>query len=115
VPLHGRLTELVLGGRHLGQLRPGALQRAVDRRGRGAEQVGDSSRPTRQHVPQDQDRALPRRQVLQRGHQRQPDAAPRRHDRGRITRIPHYYYRSSDGEESSAAHSFLRHMATRGW
>jgi hypothetical protein len=79
-----RLDDLVLSGRHLAELRAGALQDAVDRGGGGVEQLGDLGRPPLQDVPQDQDGALPGRQVLQGGDQRQPDALPPGDDRGGI-------------------------------
>ena len=73
-----RLAELVFGRREPGQLGTRPLERAVDRRGRGVEQVGDLGRRPGQHLPQDQYGALPRRQVLQRGDHRQPQALPSR-------------------------------------
>ena len=59
------------------QRRPGPLQRAVDRRHRGVEQLGDLGRLPAQHLAQDQHGALARRQVLQRGDERQPDRLAR--------------------------------------
>ena len=55
------------------QRRPGPLQGAVDRGDRGVEQLGDLGRLPAQHLAQDQHRPLPRRQVLQRGDEREPD------------------------------------------
>ena len=53
--------------------RPGALQRAVDRGDRRAEQLGDLVGLPVQDLAQDEHRPLPRRQVLERGDERQPD------------------------------------------
>ena len=51
---------------------------------RGVEQLGDLVGLPAQHVAQDQDGALPRRQVLQRGDERQPDRLPRHRPLGRV-------------------------------
>ena len=51
-----------------------ALERAVDRGGRRVERVGDLGAREAEDVAQDQHRALPRRQVLQRGDERELDA-----------------------------------------
>src|ERR1700683_2168072 len=50
----------------------GALQRALDRGGGGAEHGGDLGGREGQHVPQDEDRPLRARQVLQAGDEREP-------------------------------------------
>ena len=77
-------TASVAPGRWLGQRGPGPLERAVDRGDRGVEQLGDLVRLPAQHLAQDQHRALPRRQVLQRGDERQPDRLPGDRDLGRV-------------------------------
>ena len=56
--------------------RPGALERAVDRGDARLEQLGDLG-AFHQHLTQDQHRALPRRQVLQRRDEGQPDRLAR--------------------------------------
>ena len=48
-----------------------ALERAVDGLGRRLERVGDLGAGEAEHVAQDQHRALTRRQVLERRHERQ--------------------------------------------
>ena len=53
--------------------RPGPLERAVDRRDRRVEQLGDLARLPPQHLAQDEHRALAGRQVLEGGDERQPD------------------------------------------
>jgi len=63
---------------------PGTQQRAVDRAGGRAQQVRDLSSWPGQHITQDQNRALARGQVLQRGNEGQPDALPGNHRLGRI-------------------------------
>ena len=80
----GGLVNLVLVGGRLLEPRPGALQHAVHRGGRGAEQLSDLRGPPAQHVAQDQHGALPGGQVLQGGDQGQPHALPRRDDLGWI-------------------------------
>jgi hypothetical protein len=80
----GGLVNLVLVGGGLPQPGPGALQQAVHRDRRRAEQIGDLRGPPVQHVAQDQHGALPGGQVLQRGDQGQPHALPRRDDLGWI-------------------------------
>ena len=57
----------------LGELGVGALQRGVDRGDGGLERLGDLRGRPAQHVAQDQHRALPGRQVLQRGDEGEPD------------------------------------------
>ena len=51
--------------------RAGALQRAVDRRHAGVEQLGGLTGLPAKHLAQDQGGPLARRQVLERGHERQ--------------------------------------------
>ena len=63
----------VLGEAALGHLGVGALEGRVDGGHRGVEGVGDLGGRPAQHVAQDQHRPLPGRQVLQRGHEGQPD------------------------------------------
>ena len=79
-----RLGELVLGGHRLRELGPGATEAAVDRRGRRAQQLRHLGGRPLQHVPQDQHRALPGGQVLQRRDERQPDTRPRGRDGRRV-------------------------------
>ncbi|HEY8115081.1 MAG TPA: hypothetical protein VIH70_01560, partial [Actinomycetota bacterium] len=55
-----------------------ALQRAVDRRGRRAEELRDLGRAPLEHVSKKQDRALPRRQHVDRGEERELDRFPAR-------------------------------------
>ena len=57
--------------------RPRALQRAVDGGDARLEQLRDLARLPAQHLAEDQDRALARRQVLQRGDEREPDRLAR--------------------------------------
>ena len=66
--LDGLLGEVLLG--HLGV---GALERGVDRGGRGVERLGDLGGRPAEHVAQDQHGALAGRQVLQGGDEREPD------------------------------------------
>jgi hypothetical protein len=62
------------------QRRPRSLQRAVDGRHRGVEQFGDLTRLPAQHLSQDQDGALPSRQVLKGCNECQPHRlSPDRH------------------------------------
>lgn len=75
-----RLGHQVLVGRHLVEPGTRALEGAFDGRRGGAEQGGDLGRPPGQHVAQDEHGPLPGRQILQRGDERKPQAAPRRHD-----------------------------------
>ena len=74
-----------LDRRMRGQRRPGPLQRAVHRRHAGVEQLGDLGGRPPQHLAQDQHRALPGGQVLQRGDERRAGStrARRRPRRGR--------------------------------
>ena len=55
--------------------------RAVQRPGHGhlgdAEHLGDLARAEREHVAQDEHSALPRREPLQPGNEREPDRFPR--------------------------------------
>ena len=64
--------------------RAGPLERAVDRRDRRVEQVGDLAGAPVQDVAQDEDRALARRQVLEGGHEGQPDRLARGGHVGRV-------------------------------
>src|SRR6266581_3307959 len=80
----GGLVNLVLVGGRLLEPRPGALQHAVHRSGRRAEQLSDLRGPPAQRVSQDQRGALPGGQILQGGDQGQPRALPRRGDLGWI-------------------------------
>ena len=57
---------------------------------RGVEQLGHLVGLPAQHLAQDQDGALPRRQVLQRGDERQPDRLPRDRPLGRIGVLRHH-------------------------
>jgi hypothetical protein len=56
---------------------PRALERAVDRGDAGVEQLGHLGGLPAEHLAQDQHRALPRRQVLERGYERQADRVAR--------------------------------------
>lgn len=71
--LHGIGRSERLTGIDDRQRRPRPLQCAVRRRHRDVQQRGDLGSLPRQHITQDQHGALTRRQVLQRGHERQPD------------------------------------------
>ena len=84
----GGLGQLVLGGQRLRELGPGPPHAAVDRGGRGAQQVCHLGGRPFQHIPQDQHRALPGGQVLQRRDEGQPDTRPRGRRRGRIVAFP---------------------------
>src|SRR5919201_1016103 len=53
-----------------------ALQRAVHRRNGGLERLGHFRRGPAQHLREQERRALPRRKMLQRGHEREADALP---------------------------------------
>ena len=78
--------------RDIATLESGArsLQRAVGRRNRCVEQFRGLDRAQSQDVPQNEHRSLPRRQMLQRGDERQPDALARhRHLRGVAARREH--------------------------
>ena len=80
----GGLGQLIFGGQRLRELGTGPPQAAVHRSRRRAQQIRHlSSRPL-QHVPQDQHRALPGGQVLQRRDQGQPDTRPRHGHRSQI-------------------------------
>ena len=78
------LARVRLGGVGLAQRRAGALQRAVDRRDGGLEQLGDLGRAPVEHLAEDQHGALLRRQVLQRGDEREPDRVALDRDLGRV-------------------------------
>ena len=73
---HVRLGDLVRRGGHLAQPGAGALQRALDRGGTGAEHPGDIVGREGQHLPQDEYCPLPGRQVLKAGDEREPQALP---------------------------------------
>jgi hypothetical protein len=77
-----RLRQQVLVRRHLVESGTRALEAAFHRRRRGPEQGGHLVRPPGQHIPEDEYDPLPRRQVLQRRDEREPQAAARR-DHGR--------------------------------
>ena len=65
---------LALLGQPLVERLAGALQRAVDRGDRRVERLGDLACREAEHVAQDQHRALARRELLERGDERQLDA-----------------------------------------
>ena len=67
-----------------------ALQGAVHRRDRGVEQLGHLGRLPAQDLSEDQHRPLPRRQVLQRGHEREPDRLARLEHLGGIAALGHH-------------------------
>ena len=67
-----------------GHRRAGPLQRAVDRRVGRLEQLGDLFGAPAQHLTQDEDGALARRQVLQCGDEREPDGVAGDRDVGRV-------------------------------
>ena len=69
--------RLLLVGQQPAEGLAGPLQRAVDRRDRGLQQVGDLAGREPEHLAQQQDGALQRRQVLQRGDERELHALPR--------------------------------------
>ncbi len=80
-----RLRRLALAGDvGVRQRRAGPLQRAVDRRDGGVEQLGHLGGRPLQHLAQDQDGALLRRQVLQGGDEREPDRLAQLGDLGRV-------------------------------
>lgn len=91
---HGRRGRPVVP---LGEGRPGPLERAVDRRDRRAEQLGDLTGPPGQHLAQDQHRPLLGRQLLQRRHERQPH---RLLGHGRLGRVLHR------GQHARVGHGF---------
>ena len=62
------------------------LQRAVDRGDARVEELGHLARLPAQHLAQDQHGALPRRQVLERGDERQPDRLAGHRHLGRVRR-----------------------------
>jgi hypothetical protein len=66
------LDHVVRVGRDLGHPGPGALEAALDRRGRRVEHVGDLGGRERQCVPQQQHRPLGRGQRLHPGDEREP-------------------------------------------
>ena len=70
----------------LGRVERGArpLERAVHRRDARVEQLGDLAGLPAEHLAQDQDRALLRRQALERRDERQADGLARDRDLGRI-------------------------------
>jgi sugar phosphate isomerase/epimerase len=67
-----RLAEPV-AGQQAGKGGPGPLQRAVDRVQAAVEDAGRLRRPVAERVPQHQGGPLPRREVLQRGDERERD------------------------------------------
>lgn len=80
-----RLGRGVGGGVGIrGEGGPGALQRAVDRGDRAAQQLSDLGRGPAEHLAQDQHRPLPGRQPLQRGDERQPHRLPGDRGLGRV-------------------------------
>jgi hypothetical protein len=80
----GGLGKRIFGGERTRELGAGPPQAAVHRRGRRAQQLRHLRGRPLQHVPQDQHRALPGTQVLQRRDQGQPDPRPRHGHGGRI-------------------------------
>ena len=66
---------LAVGGQPLLDRRVRALQRAVHRRGRRVERRGDLARGEPEHVTQEQHCPLARRQVLERGDERELDSS----------------------------------------
>ena len=66
------------------QCGPSPLERAVDRRDRGLEQLGHLGRLPPKDLAQDQYRPLAGRQVLERGDERQPDRLARLGHRGGV-------------------------------
>ena len=72
-----------------GERRPSALEGAVDRCDRRVEQLRDLVRLPAQHLAQDEHRALLRRQVLERGHEREADRLPRHGHLGRVAAVGH--------------------------
>ena len=79
--------DVILGRSDLADLRASALQRTVHGGGRGTEQFGHLRGWPLQDFSEDQDGALLRRQVLQRGDEGEPDTVPRDSNRGRIRRL----------------------------
>jgi hypothetical protein len=67
----------------------GPLQGAVDRRHRGVEQIGDVGRGPGEHLAQHEHRPLSRRQVLQRGDERQPHAVLQHRPLGGVVGADH--------------------------
>ena len=76
-----RRAPLDLGCRKGGA---GPLQRAVDGRHARFEELGDLGRLPTQDLAQDQDCSLPRRQMLQRGHERQANGLASCRDLARV-------------------------------
>ena len=68
----------------VGDRRPRALQRAVDRRDARVEQLGGLGGAPAQHLAQDEHRALAGGQVLQRGDERQAQRLLRLRELGRV-------------------------------
>jgi hypothetical protein len=64
---------------------PGSLQRTVNRRHAGLEQLGHLGCLPAQHLTQDQHRPLPGGQALQNGDEREADGLPRHRQLGRVT------------------------------
>ena len=69
---------------HRRQCRPRPLQRAVDRRHRCLEKLGDLRRLPVQHLAEDERGPLARRKVLERGDEREPDRLVRDRHVGRV-------------------------------
>ncbi len=67
-----------------------ALQGAVHRRDRGVEELGHLGRLPAQDLSEDQHRPLPRRQVLQRGHEREADRLARLEHLGGVAALGHH-------------------------
>ena len=83
-----RLGDLVVVGRlDRVELRPCALQQAVDRRRRGADGLTDLGRLPLQYLAQHEHRPLPGRQMLKGGHERQPNRLAGLDDHRRVGRI----------------------------
>ena len=83
--LLGQVRGWFLGIRAGGRDRaPGPLQRAVHRHHGGVQQIGHLGGLPAEHLAQNQDRALPGRQMLQRGDERQPDGVVQDHLTSRV-------------------------------
>ena len=82
--LVGRYRVRAGGVGERGQGGAGALQRTVDRRHAGAEEAGHLRCLPAQHLAEDEDRALPCGQVLQRGDEREAHGVPGHRDLGRV-------------------------------
>ena len=83
-----RLGDLIVVGRlDRVELRTRALQQAVDRRRRRADGFTDLGRLPLKHLTQHEHRALPGRQMLKGGHERQPHRLAGLDDHRRVGRI----------------------------